>query len=186
MVVTEQTYRFTAQEYHRMGEVGILHPDVRVELVDGEIKRTPPIHPPHASTVNRLNAALAVRLEGIAVVGVQNPMSLDDYNEPQPDVTVLRFRDDYYGNQHPKPADVLLVIEVADTSLSFDRDEKLPLYGRAGIREAWLVDVQSRSITVFTGPHAGGYAQERIVSPGQEIESLGVKGLRLHVDEALG
>ena len=114
MVVTQQTYRFTAEEYHRMGEVGILPPDVRVELVGGEIKRMPPIHPPHASIVNRLNAVLAAKLQGQSVVAIQNPIQLDDYNEPQPDVSVLRFRDDYYGNQHPTPADVLLVIEVAD------------------------------------------------------------------------
>ena len=186
MVVTEQTYRFTAEEYHRMGEVGILPPDVRVELVDGEIKRMPPIHPPHASIVKRLNSLLAVRLEGTAVVGVQDPIHLDDYNEPQPDVTVLRFRDDYYGTRHPTSADVLLVIEVADTSLSYDRDEKMPLYGRVGIPEAWLVDVQARTITVYTEPHAGGYGQERVVTRGQEILSFAVEGLRLQVDETLG
>ena len=186
MVVAQQTYRFTAEEYHRMGEVGILPPDVRVELVDGEIKRMPPIHPPHASIVKRLNSLLAVQLEGIAVVGVQDPIRLDDYNEPQPDVTVLRFRDDYYARRHPTPADVLLAIEVADTSLSYDRDEKMPLYGRAGIPEAWLVDVQAGTITVFTEPHAGGYRGQRILSRGQEIVSVGVEGLRVRVDEALG
>ena len=169
-----------------MGEVGILPPDVRVELVDGEIKRMPPIHPPHASIVKRLNSLLVVQLEGAAVVGVQDPIQLDDFNEPQPDVTVLRFRDDFYGNQHPTPADVLLVIEVADTSLSYDRDEKMPLYGRAGIPEAWLVDVQSGTITVFTEPHSGGYGRERVVTRGQEIVSESVEGLRLQIDEALG
>ena len=186
MVVAPQTYRFTAEEYHRMGEVGILPPDVRVELVGGEIKRMPPIHPPHASIVKRLNSLLVVQLEGVAVVGVQDPIQLDDYNEPQPDVTVLRFRDDYYGNQHPTPADVLLVIEVADTSLSYDRDEKTPLYGRYGIPEAWLIDVQAQTITAFTEPHAGRYRQERVLSPGQDIVSVAVEGLRVSVDEALG
>ena len=186
MVVAQQTYRFTAEEYHRMGEVGILPPDVRVELVGGEIKRMPPIHPPHASIVNRLNAVLAAKLQGQSVVAIQNPIQLDDYNEPQPDVSVLRFRDDYYGNQHPTPVDVLLVIEVADSSLSYDRDEKMPLYGRAGIPEAWLVDVQSGTITVFTEPQASGYGQQRMMSRGDEIVSVSVEGLRLQVDEALG
>ncbi len=186
MVVAEQTYRFTVEDYYRMGEVGILSPDVRVELVDGEIKRTPPIHPPHASIVNRLNAVLAATLQSNAVVGVQNPIRLDDFNEPQPDVTVLRFRDDYYAQQHPGPADVLLAIEVADTSLIYDGDEKMPRYGRAGIPEAWLVDVQGQTITVFTGPHAGGYGKERVVTRGQELVSLVVEGLRLRVDEVLG
>ncbi len=186
MVVAQQTYRFTAEEYHRMGEVGILPPDVRVELVDGEIKRMPPIHPPHASIVDRLTTMLVVRLQDIAIVRVQNPIRLDDFNEPQPDVTVLRFRDDYYGSRHPMPDDVLLAIEVADTSLSYDRDEKMPLYGRSGIPEAWLVDVQAQAITVFTEPHAGGYGNQRVLSRGQEIVSESVENLRLQVDEALG
>ena len=161
-------------------------PDVRVELVDGEIRQMAPIHPPHASIVKRLNSLLAVQLKGIAVVGVQDPIQLDDYNEPQPDVTVLRFRNDYYASQHPTPADVLLTIEVADTSLSYDRDEKMPRYGRAGIPESWLVDVQSGTITVFTEPHAGGYGQQRVLSRGQDIVSESVEGLRLQIDEALG
>ena len=186
MVVAEQTYRFTVDDYYRMGEVGILSPDAHVELVDGEIKRMPPIHPPHASIVHRLNAVLARKLHGNVVVGIQSPIRLDDFNEPQPDVTVLRFRDDYYGSQHPTPDDVLLIVEVADTSLRYDRDEKMPRYGRAGIPEAWLVDVQAGTITVFTEPHAGGYGQERVVTRGQEIMSLAVEGLRLQVDEALG
>ena len=186
MVVAEQTYRFTVDDYYRMGEIGIFPPDVRVELVDGEIKRMPPIHPPHASIIHRLNAVLARKLHGNVVVGIQSPIRLDDFNEPQPDVTVLRFRDDYYGSQHPSPDDVLLIVEVADTSLRYDRDEKMPRYGAAGIPESWLVDVQAGTITVFTEPRVGGYGQERVVTRGQEIMSVAVEGLRLQVDEALG
>lgn len=186
MVAVQEKYRFTVEEYYRMGEAGILSPDVRVELIDGEIRRMPPIDPPHASIVKRLNSLLAVRLEGIAVVGVQDPVQLDNFNEPQPDVTVLRFRDDYYGTQHPTPADVLLAIEVADTSLRYDRDEKMPRYGRYGIPEAWLVDFQAQTITVFTQPHAGGYREQHVLSRGQEIVSVSVEGLRVGVDEALG
>ena len=185
MVVAEQTYRFTVDDYYRMGEVGILPPDVRVELVEGEIKQMPPIHPPHASIVDRLTIMLAARLEGIAHLRVQGPIHLDDYNEPQPDLTVMRFRDDY-SRRHPTPADVLLIIEVADTSLRYDRNEKMPRYGMAGIPEAWLVDVQAGTITVFTEPQAGGYGEEQVLSRGQEIVSLAVEGLRLQVDEALG
>ena len=169
-----------------MGEIGIFPPDVRVELVDGEIRRMPPIHPPHASIVDRLNSILSRLHERHAIVRVQNPIRLDNFNEPQPDVTVLRFRDDYYGSQHPMPADVLLIVEVADTSLRYDRDEKMPRYGRAGVPESWLVDVQAGTITVFTEPHARGYGQERVVTRGQEIMSVAVEGLLLQVDEALG
>ncbi len=186
MIATQKKYGFTIEQYYRIGEVGIFPPDVRVELVDGLVRRMPPIHPPHASTVNLLNAILAVRLESIAHLRVQGPIRLDDYNEPQPDVTVLRFRDDYYRSQHPTPADVLLTIEVADTSLRYDRDEKMPQYGRYGIPEAWLVDVQAQTITVFTQPHAGGYREQHVLSRGQEIVSVSVEGLRVGVDEALG
>ena len=186
MVVAQQTYRFTVEEYYRMGEVGILSPDIRVELVDGEIRRMAPIHPPHASMVKRLTVALVARLQDTAVVGVQDPIHLDEFNEPQPDVTILRSRDDYYGSRHPTPADVLLAIEVADTSLRYDRDEKIPRYGRYGIPEAWLVDVQAGTITVFTEPHAGGYGEQRVLSRGEEIVSVSVEGLRVRVDEALG
>ena len=185
MVVTQQTYRFTVEEYYRMGEAGILSPDVRVELVDGEIRRMPPIDPPHANIVDRLTIMLAARLAGVAHLRVQGPIHLDNYNEPQPDLTVMRFRGDY-SRRHPTPVDVLLVIEVADTSLSYDRDEKMPLYGRSGIPEAWLVDVQAGTITVFTEPQAGGYGQQRVLSRGREIVSVAVEGLRVQVDEALG
>ncbi len=169
-----------------MGEIGIFPPDARVELVDGLVRRMPPIHPPHASIVDRLNSALGRLPAGSAIVRVQNPIRLDDFNEPQPDVMVLRFRDDYYGSHHPTPTDVVLAIEVADTSLRYDRNEKMPRYGMAGIPEAWLVDVQAGTIKVFTEPQADGYGRERVVARGQEIVSLAVEGLRLQVDEALG
>ena len=181
MVAVQEKYRFTVEEYYRMGEIGIFPPDVRVELVDGLVRRMPPIDPPHANIVDRLTVLLAARLAGVAHLRVQGP----DYNEPQPDLTVMRFRDDY-SRRHPTPADLLLVIEVADTSLHYDRDEKMPRYGAAGIPEAWLIDVQAQTITVFTEPQVGGYGRERVATRGQELVSFAVEGLRLQVDEALG
>ncbi len=186
MVVATETYRFTVEEYARMGEEGILSPDVRVELVDGEIRRMPPIGAPHASIVDRLTGLLAVKLAGQAILRVQNPVRLDSYNEPQPDVTVLRFRDDFYSRSHPTPLDVLLVIEVADSSLPYDRDEKMPRYGRVGISEAWLIDIQAETITVFTSPSDSGYTEQRTLQSGDEIVSVAVDGLQVGVDEILG
>ena len=186
MVAVQETYRFTVEEYYRMGEVGILSPDIRVELVDGEIRRMAPVHPPHASMVKRLTVALVARLQDTAVVGVQDPIHLDEFNEPQPDLTVMRSRDDYYGSRHPTPADVLLAIEVADTSLRYDRDEKIPRYGRYGIPEAWLVMCKlgrSRSSRSLT---PGGTGDSACLSRGEEIVSVSVEGLRVRVDEALG
>ena len=138
--------------------------------------------------VKRLNAILAVRLEGIAQSSeCKTPSTWTTTTSPQPDVTVLRFRDDYYGSQHPTPADVLLAIEVADTSLRYDRDEKMPLYGRAGIPEAWLVDVQAQTITVYTRSLTQvDTVSSMYVTRGQEIMSVAVEGLRVGVDEALG
>ena len=135
-------YRFTVKEYHRMGEAGILPEDTRIELIAGDIVVREPIGSYHAGTVNRLNRLWTSNLGERAVVQVQNPVELtEEDSEVQPDVTLLRPRADFYTRGHPTPADVLLLIEVADSSLARDRRVKMPLYARAGIREAWLVDL---------------------------------------------
>jgi Uma2 family endonuclease len=128
--------RFTVDEYRRMGEVGILDEDERVELIEGEIVEMSPIGRRHAGIVNRLNDLFTFRLRGRAIVAVQNPISLGSkYSEPQPDLTLLRPRADFYADSRPEPPDVLLVVEVMDTSVERDRQVKLPLYARAGVPE---------------------------------------------------
>jgi Uma2 family endonuclease len=131
--------RFTVHDYHRMGEAGILHEDDRVELIEGELVEMTAIGTRHFSCVNRLNRLLVMHVGDDAIVSVQNPVRLNEYNEPQPDLTVIRPRD--YLESLPKPEDVLLLIEVSDTTLAYDRGVKLPLYARAGIREVWIVDL---------------------------------------------
>src|SRR5436190_15615228 len=137
MAVTVKRRRFTLDEYHRMGKTGILSEDDRVELIEGEIIEMSPIGSRHAACVDRFNELIA-RLRLNIIVRVQSSIQLDDYSQPQPDLALLRRRDDFYSSSLPRPADVLLVIEVADTTLEYDRFVKLPLSAHAGIPEAWL------------------------------------------------
>jgi Uma2 family endonuclease len=150
-------HRYTVADYRRMGEAGILAHDARVELIDGEIIDMVPPGDPHAGTVDQLALAFGSALAGLAQVRVQNPLYLDEHSEPQPDIALLRPRADFYKSRRPRPADALLVVEVADTSLSYDRNDKIPLYARHGIPEAWLVDLQAKRLVRFRDPQGGVY-----------------------------
>ena len=155
--------------YYRMAEVGILGPDDRVELIDGDVIDMAPIGEDHAATVNGLNEKLVLAFAGRAVVSVQNPVRLDRFNEPEPDFAVCRLRADRYRAGHPGAPDVLLLIEVADSSLRFDRTVKLPLYARAGIAEVCIVDLQRRAVDVHRGPEGGSYAEVTTHGPADRI-----------------
>jgi len=145
--------RFSIDEYHRMGEVGILSEDERVELIDGVIIEMNPIGSKHAATVNKLNRLFSNRLStSEAIMAVQNPVVLDDGTEAQPDISVLEPKDDAYASSHPRPGDVLLIVEVADTSVEDDRAIKLPRYAAVGIPEVWLVNIPERIIEVYRMP----------------------------------
>jgi Uma2 family endonuclease len=154
-----QAVRFSVEDYHRMGETGILGPELRTELIDGEVVEMPPIGHPHAGTVNLLGDLLREALGRRAIIAVQNPVFLDDHTEPLPDIALLRPRADYYRNGHPTPDEVLLIIEVADSSLAYDRDVKLPRYARAGIPEVWLVDLGRRRLLRYRGPAGAVYTE---------------------------
>jgi Uma2 family endonuclease len=149
--------RFTVDEYYRMAEAAILKSGEHVELIEGDVVTMCPIGSWHASGVDRLNYGFSPRLAGRALVRVQSPIRLSDNSEPEPDIAILRLHDDFYATAHPLPADVLLVVEVADTSLRFDRDTKIPLYAASRIPEVWLVDLEASQVTVYCDPHAGGY-----------------------------
>ena len=183
---TVHRHLFTVDDFARMGEAGIFTANDRVELIDGEVRTMNPIGPPHAWIVNRLVRSLITRLGDTAYVSSQNPIRLGRHTEPQPDVVVARQRGSAYQAQHPEAGDVLLVIEVADSSLLYDRLEKAPRYGRAGIPETWIVDVGAKTVTVYTGPGPDGYGSERIVSGGETVTPTAVAGLRLPVDEMFG
>lgn len=177
---------FTADEYLRMGEVGILHEDDRVELIEGEIVELNPIGSRHAARVNRLNALINQQVVGRAIVSVQNPVLLPDRTAPEPDVMVLRPREDFYAEAHPTPGDVLLLIEVSDTSLEYDREVKLPMYARAGVPEVWIVDLTGEEILTHTRPEGDAYADIGRVGRGGSLSSQTISDLTLNVDDVLG
>jgi Uma2 family endonuclease len=169
--------------FHRMGETGILGPADRVELIAGEIIDKSPIGVLHAATVDALAKHLS-RCAGESVfIRCQNPLRLDNISEPEPDIAILRPRADFYTTAHPGPADVLLVIEVADTSLAYDLGTKVPLYARHGIPEVWVIDAATRRTRVFCQPAGGregghatdsGYATEMSVEPHEPLACAGV------------
>jgi Uma2 family endonuclease len=140
-----------------MGEAGILCEDDRVELIEGELVDMPPIGSLHAGKVMRLVSCLTNALSNRAIVSPQNPVRLGEHSEPQPDLAVLRFRDDFYENSHPQPEDVLLLIEVADATIRYDREVKIPVYARYGIPEVWLIDLQAECVEVYLQPRSDGY-----------------------------
>jgi Uma2 family endonuclease len=161
---------FTRDEYYALAEAGILGPEDRVELIEGEIYRMAPIGNPHAGCVNRLvHRFSALTTAGRAVLSPQNPVNLTDISEPQPDVTLLRPRKDFYGEGHPTPEDILLLVEVADSSIGFDRGTKLPLYARCGIPEAWLVDLIKGVLEVHRDPARDGYRSVQRLRQGDRI-----------------
>jgi Uma2 family endonuclease len=147
----------TVAEYHRMGEVGILTEDDRVELIEGELVAMSPIGSLHAGTTNTLNRRLIQIVGDRGIVAVGNPVQLDDLSEPQPDFTVLKPREDDYRRATPRPDDVLLIIEVADSSLAYDRNVKRSLYARHGIPEFWIVNLVAGEVEVCRGPHGEQY-----------------------------
>lgn len=186
MSAPARTYRFTVDEFHRMGEAGILHEDDRVELLDGRIVQMTPIGPDHGSCVNRLTALFAPLAGAKATLSVQNPVVLTTYDQPQPDFAVLRYRADGYKNAHPRGDDVMLVIEVGDTSADSDRQNKIPRYARAGIPEAWLVNVRADGIEVYRNPADGRYTDVTTASRGATLTPVALPGVELSVDEILG
>ena len=150
--------RFTVAEYYRMAEVGILSPSDRVELIEKTILDMPPIGNRHVSTVMALTQEFSEVLRRLVVVSVQNPIWLPNESEPEPDIAILKPRPDRYATGKPGPDDVLLLVEVADSSLDYDRGEKRDLYARGGIGEYWAVNLLADEVEVCRGPTAGGYA----------------------------
>lgn len=186
MAIELKRRRFTVDDYYRMAEVGILTEDDRVELLDGEIVQMSPIGSDHAGHVKRLNALFTSRLGARVVVSVQDPVRLSSHSEPQPDLTLLRPRADFYTRAHPQPDDVLLLIEVADTSVETDRRVKMPLYARAGLREVWLVDLTADRVEVYRKPAADGYRASRTLARGEGLSPQAFSELALGVDDLLG
>lgn len=150
-------YRLTVQDYYRMGEAGIFEPDERVELIAGEIIAMAPIGSLHAAWVNQLVRLLVQQTRDEITVHIQNPVRLGEDTEPEPDLALLRPREKPYSQGHPTAKDVLLIVEIAESSLAYDRDRKMPLYAWYGIPEAWLIDLNSSQLTIYLEPSQDGY-----------------------------
>lgn len=176
---------FTVDTYQRLGELGVFHEDDRVELIDGQVVEMTPIGDRHAGCVRRLNRLFARHLLDLVVIDVQNPVVLGKRDAPQPDVTLLKPRPDAYPH-HPRAEDILLIIEVADTTVAYDRDVKLPLYARVGIPEAWLVDLDADRFQVCREPAGSRYASVRVVPRGSTITPLCFPNMTVTADDVLG
>jgi Uma2 family endonuclease len=186
MAVELKRYRFTRADYHRMAQTGILKPDARVELIDGEIIEMSPIGSRHMAGVSRLNRFFVPRLLDAAIVQVQGPIALGDNGEPEPDLALLRFRDDFYASATATEEAALLLIEVADTSEADDRRIKVPLYGRYGIPELWIADLNREWVTRYLQPTPTGYATTRIYRRGESLSPLAFPNLLVPVNDILG
>ncbi|MEK6475924.1 Uma2 family endonuclease [Catalinimonas sp. 4WD22] len=162
---------FTIQEYHQMAEAGILGTDIRTELIHGEIIKMSPIGNQHAAIVRRLSTLLIPQLVPNFIVDVQNPVHIKDHSEPEPDIAVLPFREDYYATTGVTPADVLLLIEVSDSILHYDRQIKLPLYATAQIPEVWIIDVIKKRLYAYRQPVEGEYQEKKTINNESEISA---------------
>jgi Uma2 family endonuclease len=178
---------FTVDDYYRMAEAGILHEDDRVELINGEIVEMVPIGSHHASVVMRLNYHLSRLVPGEqAMLSVQGPVRLNKVSEPQPDIVLLRPRADFYGEGHPTASDILLLIEVADSSLDADREVKLPLYAEVGVVECWIVDLKAQRVEVYRSPSERSYQVQMSFAHGDGVAPEVLPDVKLRVSEILG
>ncbi|MBI4493588.1 MAG: Uma2 family endonuclease [Chloroflexi bacterium] len=180
------TRRFSVEEYYQMARAGILGEDERVELIEGEIIELPPIGSRHAACVDRLNHLFSSHAGGAAIVRVQDPIHLSGRSEPQPDLVLARPRTDFYAAAHPEPKDVLLLVEVADSSAGYDRLVKVPLFARAGIPEVWLIDLERDLVEVHREPSATGYRSVQLARRGERVSVQALPQVDLAVEAILG
>ena len=186
MSVQTQRRLFTVKEYHLMNEVGVFGEDDRVELIEGEIIQMAAIGTRHASCVNRLARRFSLIPEDLATFAIQNPIQLTERTEPQPDVVLLEPRADYYATAHPIPSEVLLLVEVSDSTIDFDRDVKVPNYARSGIQEVWLWDLEANCLEVYREPTANGYTSIQRFERGEIVSPLAFPDFQVSVDLILG
>jgi len=180
-----ERFRLSSERYHTMIEKGIFGEDEHIELIEGEIVTMSPIGSEHSGVVDQLSEILVDQLAKRAVVKVQGPIQLDEHSEPEPDIVLSKPRRDYYKRSLPTPADVLLVIEVADSSLAYDRGVKMPLYAQAGIAEAWIVNLIDRWIEVYRDPSPVGYTTTLKILPGRAIAPQAFADVIVTVDTLL-
>ncbi len=178
--------RFDVSEYYRMADAGILREDDRVELIEGEIIQMGPIGSRHAARVTRAERVLRRHLGEVVTVRTQNPVRLDDYSEPEPDIALVKPKGNLYEDAHPGPREVFLILEISDTSSAFDRQVKAPMYARAGIAELWLELITEECIEIYTEPANGVYGRIRQARRSESLTPLCFPQVSIPVDELLG
>lgn len=186
--------KFTVEQYHTMVLSGIISEDDRVELIRGEIVEMSPPSQQHAAYVRRLNILFSEKLRNFhchrfgsrALVDIQNSVELDDFSEPQPDIALLQPREDFYEAGHPQPGDIFLIVEVADTTLKYDRHVKIPLYAEENIVEVWLVNLNEQCVEVYREPTPNGYQTVQMFGEGQNLSIQAFSDVEITVDEVLG
>ena len=186
MPVQSRENCFSVEQYHQLVERGLLTEDSPVELIEGEVVPMSPIGSRHAGIVNRSSTYLNRMLSDIVLVSVQNPIRLSHVSEPQPDIALLRPRKDFYSHSHPGPEDVLVVIEVADESLRFDRTVKLPLYARARVQQVWLIDLQNNLVEIHSKPRGSRYQKIVSLNMGERLMIPELAGFSFRVEDFLG
>ena len=186
VAVQRTPYRFTRVDYHRMVDAGILHEDSPVELIEGEILEMSPIGRRHRAGVDRLTRLFTGALGDRAIVRVQSSVVLGVRNEPEPDVVLLRPRADFYADADETPDDVLLIVEVADSSLEYDLRTKAPMYARYGVPELWIVDLNHDQVLLFRDPTPHGYTTTRVIRRGESLSPRAFPSLVISVDAILG
>jgi len=179
-------HRISVGDYYRMVEVGLLAPDARVELIEGEIIYLAPIGTDHISVVDQLTRLLVVAAGQRAIVRVQSALRLDEYSEPQPDLSLLRPHDSFYRDRHAGAAEALLVVEVAMTSVRYDRSRKVPLYARLGVPEVWLFDLEAATLEIYRNPVDGTYTDVSITPTPGVLRVPGLDGVNVDLTGVLG
>lgn len=177
---------FTRRDYHRMIEAGVLTEDDRVELINGNIIAKSPVGSRHLAIVNRIVRLFTKIVSDDYILSIQNPIGINDISEPEPDIALLYFKEDFYETQKPTPQDVPLIIEVSDTTLEKDQKVKLPLYANAGIQEAWIVDLTKNIISVSKSPSSNGYKNTKDYFPNEKIVVSTISNLTVPVSVIFG
>ena len=177
---------FTVDEYHKMGQAGILREHDRVELIDGEIIEMNPVGHPHWVCVNRATAVFTRSFGDRAIVSIQNPVRLSDWTEPQPDAVIFKPRRDFYAGKKPTTEDVLFIVEVADSSLAYDSEAKVSRYARAGIPEVWIEDLGNEVLLVYRNPSGDNYRTVLTLRRGESIAPLAFRDVLIENEDLLG
>ncbi|MBL9176589.1 MAG: Uma2 family endonuclease [Verrucomicrobiaceae bacterium] len=185
-VDTRGRYAFTVRDFHQLVQSGHFTRQDRIELINGELTIMPPIGPEHSFHTRRITNVLPVELPSDVMLQMNEPITIPEHSEPQPDAAVVKAKADGYRKAHPGPKDVLLIIEVADSSVEFDVQIKSKLYAKAGIPEYWVMNIKEASLHVFTGPSAKGYKNIEVLDAADTVRSRSVKGLKIAVKKLLG